>query len=277
MNTRYGASRRHALRVSAVAAAAAATIAVTVGVPAAAQAERGSGTSLPTVVLVHGAFADSSGWADVTTKLQRKGYTVLAASSPLRGLQSDADYLKAVLSTIEGPLVLVGHSYGGAVITNAATGNPNVKSLVYIAGYALDEGESAIAANELGGGHSEIGEHLFLRPYPGAPEGDADAYIDPAHFGELFAADLPAKQTAVLATAQRPVAASALFTPSGEPAWKTIPSWYLVAAHDRVIPPEAELAMAERAGSTTVEVDSSHAAMISQPSAVVDLILDAAK
>ena len=277
MNTRHNSGLRHPLRVTAALVGAAATIAVTVGVPAAAQAERSSDIPLPTVVLVHGAFADSSGWNDVTTKLQKKGYTVFAASAPLRGLHSDAEYLNAILSTIDGPIVLVGHSYGGAVITNAATGNPNVTSLVFVAGYALDEGERAIDANELGGGHSDLGEHLVLRPYPGAPEGDADAYIDPGYFGELFAADLPKKQTAVLATAQRPVAASALFTPSGDPAWKTIASWYLVAAEDRIIPPEAQRVMAQRAGATTVEVDSSHAAMISRPDAVLELILDTAR
>ena len=173
--------------------------------------------------------------------------------------------------------MLVGHSYGGAVITNAATGNPNVKSLVYIAAYALAEGESLAQANSLGGGHTDLADHLVFRPYPGAAPGDADAYIDPAWVPILFAQDLPKSVTRVLAATQRPAAVSSLFTPSGPPAWEDIPSWYLVARQDHTIPPEAEGAMAERAGSTTVEIDSSHVAMMSHPSAVVSLIKAAAR
>ena len=150
----------------------------------------------PTVVLVHGAFADASGWNDVIAKLQRRGYTVLAPPNPLRGLTGDAEYLKAFLGTIEGPIVLVGHSYGGAVITNAATGNQNVQALVYVAAYALAEGENVAAANELGGGHSNLLEHIVVRPFPGAQENDADVYVNPAAFRDIFAQDLPAEQTA---------------------------------------------------------------------------------
>ena len=137
------------------------------------------------------AFADSSGWTPVATALQLKGYPVIAFSNPLRGPAYDGEYLRQFLSTITGPIVLVGHSYGGAVISNAATGNPNVKSLVYIAAYALAEGESVQAANALGGGHTDVIDHLVLRPFPGATEGDGDAYIDPAFFPQLFAQDLP--------------------------------------------------------------------------------------
>ena len=142
-------------------------------------------------MLVHGAFADSSGWSDVSTRLTDRGYDVLAFSNPLRGPSHDAEYLRQFLSTIEGEVVLVGHSYGGAVITNAATGNENVKSLVYVAAYAPAEGESVAAANALGGGHTVVTDHLVIRPFPGAAEGDADAYIDPAWFHRLFAQDLP--------------------------------------------------------------------------------------
>jgi pimeloyl-ACP methyl ester carboxylesterase len=231
----------------------------------------------PTVVLVHGAFADSSGWEAVTQRLLDAGYPVLAFSNPLRGPTSDAAFLRDFLSTITGPVVLVGHSYGGAVITNAATGNPNVKSLVYVAAYAPDEGESVAAANALGGGHTEVTDHLVLRPFPGASGGDADAYIDPVHFHRLFAQDLPGRTTRFMAATQRPGALAALVTPSGTPAWETIPSWYLVANQDRIIPPEAERAMAARAGATTVAINSSHVAMMSHPGVVARLIRDAAK
>lgn len=279
MHTIHTRGRSRPLRIALALAGVVAVAAVSVAVPAAADDHdsRPSPDPKPTVVLVHGAFADSSGWNAVTERLQKRGYTVLAASNPLRGLATDAEYVKAILATIEGPIVLVGHSYGGAVITNAATGNPNVKALVYAAAYALDAGERLIDANELGGGHSELAEHLVIRPYPGAPEGDADGYIDPAFFRELFAADLSKKETAVMAASQRPAALQALFAPSGEPAWKTIPSWYVVASQDHTIPPEAERVMAERAGSTTIEIDSSHVVMMSHPDEVTDVILDAAE
>lgn len=233
--------------------------------------------SKPTIVLVHGAFADSSGWSSVTRRLLKDGYPVVAFSNPLRGPQADGEYLRQFLSTIPGPVVLVGHSYGGAVITNGATGNPNVKSLVYIAAYALAQGESVSAANELGGGHTEVTNHLLLRPYPGASPGDGDAYIDPAWFHQLFAQDLPRRTTDVMAATQRPGALAALVTPSGAPAWNTIPSWYLVANQDRIIPPEAERAMAARAKAKTVSINSSHVAMQSHPGFVVDLIKAAAR
>ncbi|MCY1021369.1 alpha/beta fold hydrolase [Pyxidicoccus sp. MSG2] len=230
----------------------------------------------PTIVLVHGAFADASGWADVIKRLQRQGYTAYAFSNPLRSIAGDAEYLRYFLSTLTGPIVLVGHSYGGAVITNAATGNPNVKALVYIASYALAEGETISQANALGGGHSELGEHLILRPFPGGGTTDADGYIDPAFFHELFAGDLREKDAAVAAASQRPAAASIFVTPSGPPAWQAIPSWYLVARDDKVIPPEAQRVMARRAGAHTFEIRSSHVAMVSHPAAVTELIVEAA-
>ncbi|WP_329539921.1 alpha/beta fold hydrolase [Streptomyces sp. NBC_01358] len=230
----------------------------------------------PTIVLEHGAFADASGWNAVIHSLQQRGYTVVAPANPLRGLSSDTAYLQSFLATISGPVVLVGHSYGGAVISGAATGNTAVKALVYIAAYAPDQGESVAQATELGGGTSELLEHVVARPFPGAAPGDADAYLDPAYFGHVFAQDLPAGQAAQLAAAQRPAAFATLAQPAPAPAWRTIPSWYLVARQDRTIPPHAERAMAARAGAHTVEINSSHAAMISHPRAVTDLILDAA-
>ena len=242
--------------------------------PAHAVAER---AAKPTIVLVHGAFADSSGWNDVAARLTKRGYPVLAFSNPLRGPVTDGEYLRQFLSTIPGKVVLVGHSYGGAVITNGATGNSNVKGLVYVAAYAPKAGESVAAANELGGGHTVVTDHLVVRPYPGAPEGDGDAFIDPTWFHRLFAQDLPRKTTAAMAASQRPGALSALVTPSGEPAWKDIPSWYLVAKQDRIIPPQAERAMAKRAGAKTVVVNSSHVAMMSHPKEVTALIRKAAR
>ncbi|WP_353952756.1 alpha/beta hydrolase [Knoellia sp. S7-12] len=233
-------------------------------------------TPKPTVVLVHGAFADSSGWNTVAGSLLSDGYPVIAFSNPLRGPGSDSEYLRQLLATIDGPVVLVGHSYGGAVITNAAKSDPDVKALVYIAAYALAEGESVAEANALGGGHTDVIDHLVVRPFPGATGGDGDAYIDPAHFPRLFAQDLPRSTTRVMAATQRPGALAALVTPSGAAAWEDIPSWYLVARQDRIIPPEAERAMAARAGSTTVEIDSSHVAMLSHPSVVLKLIRAAA-
>ena len=230
----------------------------------------------PTIVLVHGAFADASSWSEVTQRLQRKGYTVYAPANPLRGIAPDADYLRAFLATVPGPVVLVGHSYGGAVITNAATGNGNIQALVYVAAYALDEGESIGAANALGGGTALLGQHIVVRPTAGAAPGDVDAYVDPAFFRDVFAADLPASQAQVMAAGQRPLLASALGTPSGVPAWRSIPSWYVVATKDHAIPPEAERAMAARAGATTVELTTSHVPMLSRPDAVVQVILSAA-
>lgn len=141
------------------------------------------------------------------------GYKVIAFSNPLRNPQADGEYLRQFLSTISGPIVLVGHSYGGAVITHGATGNPNVKSLVYVAAYALDQGESVSAANDLGGGHTNVTNHLVVRPYPGAPAGDGDAYIDPAWFHQLFAQDLPRSTTDLMGATQRPGALGALVTP----------------------------------------------------------------
>ena len=265
--------RRVSLRILALTLLAAFLAVFAISAPATAISTEGRPTGpKPTLVFVHGAFADSSGWAEVAGSFQKDGYPVLAFSNPLRGIEYDSEYLEAYLSTIAGPVILVGHSYGGAVITNAATGNPNVVGLVYIAAYALDAGESVQQANALGGGHTEVTEHLVLRPFPGAQEGDADAYIDPAYFRALFAADLSKKEAAFMAASQRPGALASLVIPSGEPAWKTIPSWYMVAANDKIIPPQAERAMAERAGSYTVEVKSSHVPMMSQPKKVVELI-----
>ena len=232
--------------------------------------------SKPTVVLVHGAFADASGWSAVYRELAGQGYPVYAPANPLRGVAADAGYIRAFVSTIDGPVVLAGHSYGGCVITNASAGVPAVKALVYVAAFAPDEGETLSDTFTLGGGSSDLAKHVVTRPYPGAPEGDADGYIDGQYFHELFCADVAPDLARFMAAAQRGFALSCLSAPSGAPGWRTIPSWYLVAASDATIPPEAERAMAARAGATTVEVPSSHVAMISHPHEVAELIAAAA-
>jgi pimeloyl-ACP methyl ester carboxylesterase len=208
----------------------------------------------------------------VARRLQDQGYTVIAPANPLRGVQYDSAYLSSVLATITGPIVLVGHSYGGVLITNAATGNPNVKALVYVAAFAPDLGETVGQILAMNPGSQAAPPNLTFRPYPGG----VDTYITPSAFHSVFCADLPATTAAVMAATQRPIDAAALGEPSGAPAWKTIPSWYLVASNDQAIPPATERFMAKRAGATTVEIPSSHVAMISHPGVVTDLILDAA-
>lgn len=240
--------------------------------PVAARAPRGKKA---TVVLVHGAFADASGWNDVILDLKRRGYKVHAWANPLRGLASDAAYLRTFLSTLPGPVILVGHSYGGAVVGEASTGNPNVVALVYVAGYGLAEGETIAAANELGGGHSDVIDNIVVRPYPGAPEGDGDAIIRQSRFREVFAADLPRRLTRAMAAAQRPAALSSLVVPAGEPGWTTIPSYFMVANDDRVIPPEAQRVMAARMKATRRGFDSSHALLLTRSAKVVDFVLRA--
>ena len=226
----------------------------------------------PTVVLVHGAWADASGWNAVSTELRQRGYTVIAPANLLRGVQTDSAYLRSVLTTIKGPIVLVGHSYGGMVITNAAVGDPQVKALVYIAAFAPTKGETAGAIEQLNPGTQATGSGLTVRPFPGGK----DVYITPSVFHRVFCADLSARQAADMAASQRPLALSAFSDPSGTPAWKTIPSWYMVANQDHAIPPVTERFMAKRMGATTVQVNSSHVAMISHPDAVTKLITRAA-
>ena len=237
------------------------------------------GQAKPTVVLVHGAWADSSSWSGVVRNLQRDGYTVTVPPNPLRGLSSDAAYLAGYLDTISGPIVLVGHSYGGAVITNAATGDPDIKALVYVNAFVPDHGETVVQlataqpGSAIGGDPATVFDTV---PIPGAP-GDVDLYVKKSVFPAAFANDLPIKTAAVLAAVQRPVAFSALVAPSGDPAWKTIPSWYLVGSADNVIPPAQQRIMAARASARTVEVRASHLPMVSRPSDVTRLILSAAK
>jgi pimeloyl-ACP methyl ester carboxylesterase len=255
------------------------TIVVAVLFPAAASSTPAyPQTPKPTVVLVHGAFADGSSWSKVIARLQTAGYPVIAPANPLRDLNGDSAYLSSVVSSIPGPVVLVGHSYGGAVMSNAANGHPNVKALVFIAGFAPDQGESAL---DLSGRYpgSLLPTSLITRqfPLPGGETG-TDLYVDPAKFRAAFAADLPAREAAMMAAAQRPAALAALGTPSGAPAWKNIPSWYLIAGADQAIPPAAQRFMATRARAHTSEVrGASHAVMVSHPDATAALVAAAAR
>jgi pimeloyl-ACP methyl ester carboxylesterase len=274
--------RRRTKTVPRVTAAvlAAATIVVIAGATSGADAAKTRKTgALPTIVLVHGAFADASGWGPVTQRLQRKGYTVVAPTNTLRGIVPDAAYLRSFLSQIQGPIVLVGHSYGGVVITNAATANPNVKALVYVAAYAPDEGDTVGGLETLAPG-GEIGEStLDIRTYP-APDGTPapEATIKPRVFHHVFAADLPTSETDLMATEQRPAALSTLGETSGPPAWKTIPSWYIVAGKDNAIGTRVERIMAKRINAHTTEVKgASHVVMISRPAETTKVILDAAR
>jgi pimeloyl-ACP methyl ester carboxylesterase len=227
----------------------------------------------PTVVLVHGAFADASGWNEVAARLVRDGYSVLAPPNPLRGVAADAAYLASILATLSGPLVLVAHSYGGMVVTNAATGNANVTALVFVAAFAPDEGDTLPALQYRYPGSAVTPEALDFRPHPAG----ADGYIKKELFRDAFAGDLSKTTAALMWAGQRPLNAATFEEPSGVPAWRTIPSWYLAARNDNVIPVAAQRFMAQRAGSRVSEVAASHVAMISQPAATADLIKRAAR
>ncbi|MFC8617292.1 alpha/beta fold hydrolase [Micromonospora purpureochromogenes] len=232
----------------------------------------------PTVVMVHGGWADSSGWNAEVKSLREHGYPVIAPANPLRGLSSDADYVRSVLQTIEGPIVLVGHSYGGAVISNAAVGVPNVKALVYIAAFAPDQGESlAQLVNQYPGTHITP-DALIERPYPLADGGTGtDLYLKESIFREAFAGDLPRATTSLMQATQRPFSVAAFTEASGEPAWRSLPSWYLLATQDNAIPPKAQEFMAQRANAHITKVRASHVPMQSQPEATTKLILQAAQ
>jgi pimeloyl-ACP methyl ester carboxylesterase len=231
----------------------------------------------PTVVLVHGAFAESASWNGVIADLQSRGYKTIAVANPLRGLQHDAAYLRSVIDSLSGPVVVAGHSYGGSVMSEAAEGAPGVTALVYVASFLLEPGESTaeLAAKFPGG---ELGSALESVPFPiGDGETGTDLYIRQDEFREVFAADVEPEVTELMAATQRPIAASALEDEASKAAWKTIPSWTLVTTQDLAIPAESQRFMAERAGSTTVEVDASHAPAASQPAVVADLIDTAAR
>lgn len=231
-----------------------------------------SATTTPTAVLVHGAFADASGWAGIIRELTGQGYPVVAPANPLRGVANDAATVRATAAAIDGPVVLVGHSYGGAVITQAAEGLDNLVGLVYVAAFAPAIGESVGSVQE------PFPAPLLastVRPTPydavGAV-GGPELVIDVAQFQETFAADLPADVAQVMALSQRPLAAAAAGEPLSYAGWAGKPTWYLVSSADHAIAPEAQRFMAQRMGATTEEIDGSHVAFIAQPVAVADFI-----
>jgi pimeloyl-ACP methyl ester carboxylesterase len=235
-------------------------------------------TAKPTVVLVHGAWADASGWTRVIERLDKAGYPVAAPPNPLRGLTYDADYIHSALEQIKGPIILVGHSYGGAVITNAAVGDHNVKALVYIAAFAPAKGESLESLNDSALGKTIPALPLETSTFP-APSGGmaVELTIDPAKYPSVFLDnELPRYEEEAMAAEQRPLSLASVTETSGTPAWKTIPSWYMVATHDHAIAPALERFMAARMHAHTVQVAGPHLIMVTNPGPVTSLIEQAA-
>ena len=280
-----GSARRLFWR-GGVAAGVAAGIALAVAGGAAASASpsvtshRAAHGPKPTIVLVHGAWANGSSWDGVVQRLQQAGYTVDVLPNPLQGLAYDPAFLADFLHSITGPIILVGHSYGGAVITNAATGDKQVKALVYVDAFAPDQGQtigelvSAVPGSCVAAADPTT---IFnLATYPGAPAGVYDAYVKQSLFPSCFANGLPAGEAAMLAATQEPLSTIALGQKSGVPAWKTIPSWAVIGTADRVILPAEQLAMARHAHARITEVDAPHLSMISDPGVVTQVILQAA-
>jgi pimeloyl-ACP methyl ester carboxylesterase len=231
----------------------------------------------PTIVLVHGAWANSASWDGVIQRLQADGYTVDAPPNPLQGLAYDPAWLADFLHSIPGPIVLVGHSYGGAVITNAATGDDQVKALVYVDAFAPAQGETIAQLLAAYPGSCAAPANLNVVPFPGAPAGVGDAYIKQSVFASCMANGLPASQAQVSAATQSPLATIALTQESGAPAWKTIPSWAVVGTADHALPLVLDLFMAHRAHAHITEVHAPHLSMISDPGAVTDVILQAVR
>jgi pimeloyl-ACP methyl ester carboxylesterase len=231
----------------------------------------------PTIVLVHGAFAESASWDGVIDPLRAAGHDVIAAANPLRGIASDAQSVSDVVRAVDGPVVLVAHSYGGAVITNVDADAGEIVGLVYVNGFAPEPGENCFGLAGMFPG-SMVGEGT-VRPVP-LSDGTTDFYIAPDSFHDVFCADVPAPQAALMATTQRPATQEALVEPSGDrPLWKDVPSWFLIGEEDHIIPAALQRFEAERAGARrTIELaGASHAAAVSQPGAVVELILEAAR
>ncbi len=232
-------------------------------------------TESPTVVLVHGAFADASSWSGVTERLQQAGVPTLAVVNPLRQIASDGEYVASAVRQIEGPVLLVGHSYGGPVITHAGARADNVRGLVYVGSFGIDQGQTINQAT------SDFAPPLLAtsveaRQYPQGDGTAVELYIQRERFAEVFAADLPPDRSAVLAVAQRPLAAATFDEPlSVVPAWRSWPSWFLITNQDNAINPDSQRAAAKRMNATVLEVNSSHAVALSQPETVTVFILKA--
>lgn len=230
-----------------------------------------------TIVLVHGAFADSSSWNDVIERLQKKGLKVVAPPNPLRGIDADTAYIRSVVDQIEGPVLLVGHSYAGAVISNVVGKARNVAGLVFVAAFAPDDGEwlGDVTSRSK---DAILGPALVQKTFPTGKDGETavEFSVNPARLHEVFAGDLTPERAAVLAATQRPIAEAAFSEKSGPPAWKSIKSWAVVATGDKAAGTDIVRQMAQRAGAKITEVDSSHVVMISHPDVVTDVILEAA-
>lgn len=260
------------VRAALFAVIVALTAALGGAIPAAAQ-------SLPTVVLVHGAFADSTGWDGVVQRLRGQGYQVLTPENPLRGPAHDAAAIQSVLDTVEGPVVLAGHSYGGFVISNVH--DPDVVSMVYVAAFAPTQGEIAqLALDPIRFPGSQLLPptlQVELVDDPQGPMGrNLDGYIAPDRFHEVFAQDVDDATAAQMIAHQKSIAVAANLEPSGPPSWAQVPSWYLVSAQDRVIPPSSQRFMAGRMGAQMSELDASHASLVSRPDEVAAAITTAA-
>jgi pimeloyl-ACP methyl ester carboxylesterase len=236
-----------------------------------------SGGPKPAIVLEHGAWANTASWDAVIQRLQADGYTVYAPPNPLQGLTYDSAYLADFLHSISGPIVLVGHSYGGDVITNAATGDTQVKALVYVDAFAPAQNQTLAQLLAAYPGSCAEPSNLTVVPFPGAPAGTGDAYITQSAFPSCMANGLAAREARALAADQAPLATIALTQPSGVPAWKTIPSWAVVGTADHAIPPALQLAMAKNAHAHITEVNAPHLSMISDPGVVTSVILQAVR
>jgi pimeloyl-ACP methyl ester carboxylesterase len=288
------AARHASRRIAALtAAAAAAGLLVTAGITGSARASSAAagavtttasgGTTTasgpkPSIVLVHGAWADSSSWDAVVSRLQHDGYTVYVPPNPLLGITYDSAYIRDFLDTISGPIVLVGHSYGGAVITNAATGDSQVKALVFVDAFAPAQGQTIGQLVSAQPGSCVLpAANTTAQSYPGAPAGAVDVYIKQSVFGSCMANGLPASEASQLAATQRPLTSLALTQPSGVPAWLTIPSWAAIGTADHAIPPAELLAMAQQAHAhITMIPGAPHLSMIYDPGLVTRVILEAA-
>jgi pimeloyl-ACP methyl ester carboxylesterase len=263
------------LVAAAVLAGGGAALASTTDSSTASAAAAGSGApgAKPTVVLVHGAFADSTSWSSEIQFLQAKGYPVIAVANPLRGVAADSAYLLSVLEAISGPVVLVGHSYAGFPISAAAAADSEVKALVYVAAYIPDQGESPADLTYMFPGSELQGDNLIARPEPGG----TDLYINPADFGEVYGGGLSKSQIAVASVVQRPIAASALQDPATVNPPASVPKWEIVALEDNAIPAKAEIFMANRAHAHIVTTNSGHDVPAARPGVVDSVILDAAQ